>query len=666
MRFALAVVLSSLVLSSAPQAAEPAPPIKIADGLVNPESVCVGVDGRMYVTTIGEFDKPGDGGIVAMVPGKTQTFVTGLDDPKGIDYFNRAFYVADQKRVLRVDMAGKVEVFAAAEAFPRSPLFLNDVEVDAKGNVYVTDTGDLQGAGGGVFRIDPKGKVTTIIDAKTTPELKGPNGLLVDGAGHLLLFDFIAGKLHRVDLEDNSLATLAENLPGGDGIARDYDGNIYLSQWKTGEVTVLRRGSKQVELLSTKFQQAADICINYKTGHVIVPDMKAGTVSTLPLVSPRPTDVDETPLPVEIAQVWPNVEIARPIVLTHANDGSGRRFCASQLGQVYILPKNDDDSQATLFFDLHESVSYKNSENEEGFLGMAFHPKFKENGQFFVYYTSTESPHLSKISRFRVDADNPNHASVKSEEVLMRIPQPYWNHNGGTLAFGPDGFLYIALGDGGSANDPQNNAQNLSTWLGSILRIDVDRKEGKLAYGIPQDNPFLPGGSQAGRADGAKPETYAYGVRNIWRMSFDRQTGEGWFADVGQDIWEEINLLKPGANYGWALRESMHRFRETGSGPRRDLTEPIWEYHHDVGKSVTGGHVYRGPIQALQGHYIYADYVTGRVWGLKYDKQAKRVVANRPIAGNTAPVMSFGEDQDGEVYFMTPEGRLYRFRAPRG
>jgi quinoprotein glucose dehydrogenase len=312
-------------------------------------------------------------------------------------------------------------------------------------------------------------------------------------------------------------------------------------------------------------------------------------------------------------------------------------------------------SEAKLFFNLQEKVSYKDKENEEGFLGMAFHPRFKENGEFFVYYTTTDAPHVSVISRFRTADADKTVARRATEQEIMRIPQPYWNHNGGTLAFGPDGYLYVGLGDGGAANDPHSNGQKMSTMLGKILRIDVDRQDSGKQYSIPADNPFV-------KQPGAAPEIYALGVRNIWRMSFDRQTGALWAADVGQDIWEEINIVTSGGNYGWNLREGMHRFQAAGVGPRKDLAEPVWEYHHDIGKSITGGHVYRGQkVPYLIGSYLYADYVTGKVWALKYDSAQRQVVANRSIAGNVNPVMSFGEDEQGEVYFMTTQGKLSRF-----
>ena len=386
-------------------------------------------------------------------------------------------------------------------------------------------------------------------------------------------------------------------------------------------------------------------------------------VSPLLSVQVAAAEVDESALPVVAERAFPNLKFRRPIVLTHAGDGTNRVFVASQLGTIYVFPNDQKVEEAEVFLDMQKKVTYKDNENEEGFLGMAFHPDFKENGQFFVYYTTSETPHTSVISRFRVSKDNPNRADPQSEEELMRIPQPYWNHNGGTIAFGPDGYLYIGLGDGGAANDPHGNGQNLQTLLGSILRIDVDRKVSGKNYAIPKDNPF------AAPNDNAQDEIYAYGMRNIWRLSFDRETGTQWAADVGQDLWEEINIIVPGGNYGWNIREGFHKFvpkkaKPQGDEPntRKDLIDPIWEYHHDVGKSITGGHVYRGKrLPELAGYYLYADYVTGKLWALKYDEKQKRVTENRTIAGNVLPVMSYGEDEQGEVYFMVDTGTLHRF-----
>jgi glucose/arabinose dehydrogenase len=354
----------------------------------------------------------------------------------------------------------------------------------------------------------------------------------------------------------------------------------------------------------------------------------------------------------------------RPILLTNAGDGSNRIFVPQQQGIIHVF--KPDSKETGVFLDMSKKVVYIDKENEEGFLGMAFHPKYKTNGEFFVFYTTKKTPHTTVISRFKTSKTNPDKADPDSEEELLSVTHPYWNHKGGTICFGPDGFLYITIGDGGAGNDPHSNGQNLQTLLGKILRIDVDQKSPGLKYGIPKDNPLV--GRFANNQLIARPEIYAYGIRNIWRMSFDRATGQLWAADVGQNLWEEINLITKGGNYGWNLREAKHEFApsSTSSGP--GLIDPIFEYHHDIGKSITGGHVYRGKkFPALVGHYLYADYVSGRIWALKYDDAKKAVVANHPIPyqGAALPVISFGEDEAGESYFtiVSPTGRgIYTFQ----
>jgi glucose/arabinose dehydrogenase len=348
----------------------------------------------------------------------------------------------------------------------------------------------------------------------------------------------------------------------------------------------------------------------------------------------------------------------RPIVLTHAGDGSNRIFVGTQHGVVHVFPNRQDAAASKVFLDISRRVVYKDSENEEGFLGMAFHPRYSETGEFFIYYTTTDAPHTSVISRFRVSRDDPDRADAEFEEELLRIDQPFWNHNGGTLAFGPDGYLYVGLGDGGAANDPHRNGQNLGTLLGSILRIDVDRKDSGRNYAIPPDNPFV------GR-EGARAEIWASGLRNVWRLSFDRETGRHWAADVGQNLWEEINLIEKGGNYGWAFREGCHPFGPEVARAADRLIDPIWEYDHEVGKSVTGGVVYRGArLPELEGLYLYADYITGKIWGLRYDESKQQVTGNSAIADNKLPIVSFGEDEQGDVYFLVvaADGRgIYRF-----
>jgi quinoprotein glucose dehydrogenase len=392
--------------------------------------------------------------------------------------------------------------------------------------------------------------------------------------------------------------------------------------------------------------------------------------------------VDTSPLPLKTVRAFPNIKPRRPVAITNAADATNRLFIVSEYGQLLVIPNDQNVTDTKTFLDIEPKVDYEDKENEEGLLGLAFHPKYKQNGEFFVHYTAKSPPHTTIISRFKVSKD-PNQADANSEEVLFTFTHPYWNHKGGNLAFGPDGYLYISLGDGGLANDPHSNGQNLKTPLGKLLRIDIDHKDPGLAYAIPKDNPFI-------GKDGARGEIYALGLRNVWGMSFDPVTKLYWAADVGQNLWEEINIIQKGGNYGWSVRESFHKFDKTNpkvttkTGPGRtpdlqnkqdahdsqDFIDPIWEYHHDTdGKSITGGNVYRGKrLPDLVGYYVYADYVSGKIWGLKYDEKAKKVVANRPIAGPPGfniPCMSIGIDEAGEIYLGDSFGQLWWFESAK-
>lgn len=338
----------------------------------------------------------------------------------------------------------------------------------------------------------------------------------------------------------------------------------------------------------------------------------------------------------------------RPLTLTHAGDGSDRIFVATQEGVIHVFENDPEAEQETeIFLDLTDKVAPYRKANEEGLLGLAFHPDYKNNGQFFVYYSSLLEPRVSIISRFTVSDDNPNKADADSEFIVMRIEQPFSNHNGGSIEFGPDGYLYVGLGDGGSADDPFGNGQNLETLLGSILRIDVDEQQDGKNYAIPEDNPFV-------ETPNAQPEIFAYGLRNTWRLGFDAKTGWLWAADVGQNLWEEINIIQKGGNYGWSVRESAHIFGSNGVEANAGMIDPLWEYDHQVGKSITGGYVYRGTrLPEHQGTYFYADYVTSRHWGLKYDHQNNQVLGNYAIPGESLQPLAYGQDENLELYFTT-------------
>lgn len=651
-------------------------PEVLATGLKNPESVAVGGDRRIYVTTIGERGKDGDGAVFVIDKGKTIPFATELDDPKGIAPFQNFLFVADKNRVWRFDLKGTKQEFAPAKAFPSEPINLNDVVVDPEsGIVYVSDSGDKENKGGAIYRIRmgvKKGaSVTVVADQKTWPELSRPNGLAMDGASHLLVADSGAGKLYRIGITSGKRVEVAKDLGHVDGLAWDYFGRLYISDIKGGRVFAMARpDEKPVVILKT--ETPADLCTDSR-GRILVPLMKDGMVVSLKPTIPG-AEVDESPLPLKAQVAFPDLKWTgwspetdagtpnplRLICLTHAGDGSNRVFVATQHGVIHVFPNDQMARETKVFLDITSKVNYIDKENEEGFLGLAFHPKFKDNGEFFVFYTLKRSKAklTNVVCRYRVSKEDPDKADPNSEEEILRVERPFWNHDGGTVVFGPDGYLYIALGDGGAANDPFNNAQNLKTLLGSILRIDIDRKEDGKAYAIPKDNPFV------GKAP-ARPEIYAYGLRNVWRMAFDRQTGKLWAGDVGQNLYEEINIIEKGGNYGWKIRESMHPFTAEGISPRKDLIEPIWEYHHDLGKSITGGNVYRGKrLPMLDGAYLYGDYLTNKLWALRYDEKKGRVTANQPIADPGIPMLSFGEDQDGDVYFLvvslTGNG-IYRF-----
>lgn len=379
--------------------------------------------------------------------------------------------------------------------------------------------------------------------------------------------------------------------------------------------------------------------------------------------------VDQSTLPVKVEVAFPKLTFDRPVVVTHAGDGSNRIFVVGQRGKIYSMPNDPQVEEVNEFLDIESKVAYDDKMNEEGLLGLAFHPKFKENGEFFVYYTSKQEAHLSVISRFKVDKAAKNKADAKSEQVLMTVKQPFWNHNGGTIEFGKDGYLYIAFGDGGKGDDPLQSGQDLTTVLGKILRIDVNQQSPGLQYGIPDDNPFV-------KTKGARREIFAFGVRNPWRISFDRETGEMWCADVGQNLWEEINIVPKGGNCGWSKREATHvarvnakTFVDNDIAPKSsEFVDPVWEYPHTEawGKSITGGQVYRGSkTPALKGYYLYGDYVSGKLWGLKVDKATGKATENRIIEWSSSlPIVTFGEDEKGEVFFSsTTGGRIYTFTA---
>lgn len=350
----------------------------------------------------------------------------------------------------------------------------------------------------------------------------------------------------------------------------------------------------------------------------------------------------------------------RLMELTYPRDGGNRLYAASQYGAIWSFENKSDVTDSKLLLDLRGKVYdwKKPGANEQGLLGLALHPEFKSNGYFYVYYSHPTDP-KSIVSRFTLSKDDPLVADPDSEQIVMEIDQPFQNHNGGCIEFGPDGYLYIGMGDGGFRNDPHANGEDLSSLLGSILRIDVDHPAGGKNYGIPADNPFI-------NTEGAAPENYAIGIRNAWRISFDKETGALWCGDVGQELWEEVNVVTKGGNYGWSNREGTHAFgnRAPVEGVPAPI-EPVWEYDHQIGKSITGGRVYRSSrLPKLAGKYLYADYVTGRIWALSYDAAAGKATRNEQVTQDNVTVLAFGEDPTGEIYYLTESARgecIYRF-----
>lgn len=356
--------------------------------------------------------------------------------------------------------------------------------------------------------------------------------------------------------------------------------------------------------------------------------------------------------PEGVVRVFPNLSFERMTNLVQPAGAGDLMFVTEQRGVIHAFSPTDPQ-QAEVFMDITNRVSMDH--NEEGLLGLTFDPDYQDNGYFYVYY-SAASPRRSVLSRFSLDAGNAAAADPASEVVIMEVAQPFGNHNAGQLAFGPDGYLYVALGDGGSAGDPQGHGQDLSTLLGSILRIDVSELSAPGDYAIPADNPFVAT---------ARPEIWAYGLRNPWRFSFDSETGLLWAADVGQAGWEEVNIITKGANYGWNIMEGSHCFSPPTDCDQSGLTLPIHEYDHSFGCSITGGYVYRGEqIPSLVGYYIYGDFCSGNIWALAYD--GKIVTENRLVAESGLRITSFGQDLNGNLYILDRQGGGIYALAPGG
>ena len=346
---------------------------------------------------------------------------------------------------------------------------------------------------------------------------------------------------------------------------------------------------------------------------------------------------------------FPQLTFSQPVGIYNAGDGSNRLFVAEQAGTIRVFQNSASTAASTVFLDITDGVLFS---GEQGLLGLAFDPNFTQNGYFYVDYVAA-NPTRTVIARYSVVTSNPNQADKNSELILLEIAQPFPNHKGGQLAFGPDGYLYVGMGDGGSEGDPLGNGQNRSTLLGKILRIDVNAPTTGKNYGIPVDNPFF------GNTLGYREEICAYGFRNPWRFSFDSATGKLWVGDVGQNRLEEIDVVEKGKNYGWNIMEGTLPY---AGGNETGLELPIFEYNHTLGNAIVGGYVYHGSVlPGLSGAYVYGDYGSGRIWALTISGTG--AVSNAQLVASGLAISSFGVDKAGELYICAFDGKIYQLNA---
>ena len=379
-------------------------------------------------------------------------------------------------------------------------------------------------------------------------------------------------------------------------------------------------------------------------------DASAGpTTAPTPAGSPPPPFV---PASVSVKLVPIATVDGAPLAFAAPPDGSGRLFVGTKEGRIWVLDGRSVRPDPLL--DIRKLVS---SGGEQGLLGVAVHPDFPSDPRVFVDYTDTGGNTV--VSSFRLSGSSPERLDPTSEQWILRVNQPYANHNGGAIAFGPDGMLYVSLGDGGSGGDPEGNGQRLDTLLGKVLRLDINVPAGNSAtYRIPLDNPFV------GRA-GVREEIWLLGLRNPWRMSFDRVTGDLWIGDVGQGDWEEIDVARAGiggTNFGWNVAEGNHCFKPSRNCRTTGLTLPVTEYGHNLGCTVIGGTVYRGTVQTpLLGGYLFADYCSGRAWAVAADGNGPV----KPVRVGTfgSGIVAFGEDEAGEIYVANLDGTVSRVVA---
>ncbi len=356
------------------------------------------------------------------------------------------------------------------------------------------------------------------------------------------------------------------------------------------------------------------------------------------------------PEKIRIVKAYPELRFTRPVDFQSPADGTDRIFVAEQSGRIFVFQNQPEIREKKLFLDITEKVN--DSGNEEGLLGLAFHPEYKTNGYFYLNYTAAK-PRRTVIARYTADKTDPRKADPGSEKIILEFDQPFGNHNGGQVLFGPDGYLYIGVGDGGAAGDPYGNGQNKKSLLGSILRINVDQSDQKRNYSIPPDNPF------AGNRAGDREEIFAYGLRNPWRFAFHPVTGELWAADVGQNRLEEIDIVKKGKNYGWNIMEGTACYNPAQNCDTTGLEIPILEYNHDVGQSITGGCFYTNEKPYfLKGAYLYADYVSGKIWSIRYENG--KVKDHWLLSDSRLNISSFGMDSAGMLYICAFDGYIYK------
>jgi len=367
------------------------------------------------------------------------------------------------------------------------------------------------------------------------------------------------------------------------------------------------------------------------------------------VIAPPPTSTVPT---IAIQAVFGNLVFDQPVALLQAPRDSARWFVVEKGGVVRIFANDENTLSSSIFLDIS---GITNASAEGGLLGMAFDPEFPLVPEAYVSYTQTGSPLVSYISRFS-STDNGLTLNPSTEEVILTVDQPQDNHNGGDIHFGPDGFLYAGFGDGGGRGDPGGNGQNTSTVMGAILRVDV---KGGSPYGIPPGNVFETNAVCTGGTGSAScPEIYAWGLRNPWRFSFDTVTSNLWVGDVGQGNWEEIDVIERGGNYGWNVREGAHCF-SPAIGCADTFIEPISEYDHGLGRSVTGGFVYRGfAISELSGWYVFGDFGSGRVFGFPEDSAVG--VAPEVLQETGLQIVSFGQSSDGELYVLHFGGTIHQ------